>query len=159
LRANGAASSTSATEEAVADFSNREGPDMFSDRVRQRGDHRAPNDHGDVVRQIFELFVSCQKRHALGSSIRELRNDVAHNEPTPDLMNKARTCMQAAALWSTTDTFLNQPCRIVPSRRTSRFFCRVVYKLLHHGSNPCIRAPKVSGHTAGWRFFRWHSSV
>jgi hypothetical protein len=46
---------------------------------------------------------------ALGSSIRELRNDIAHNEPTPDLMNDARTRMQTAALWSNTDTFLSQP--------------------------------------------------
>jgi hypothetical protein len=45
---------------------------------------------------------------ALGSSIRELRNDIAHNEPTPELMNDARTRMQTAALWSSTDTFLSQ---------------------------------------------------
>lgn len=38
-----------------------------------------------------------------------LRNDVAHNEPTPELMNEARTRMQTAALWSRTDTFLSQP--------------------------------------------------
>jgi hypothetical protein len=42
-------------------------------------------------------------------SIRELRNDIAHNEPTPDLMNGARTCMQTAVLWSTDNTFLSQP--------------------------------------------------
>jgi hypothetical protein len=46
---------------------------------------------------------------ALSNRIRELRNDVAHNEPTPDLMNHAHTRMQAAALWSSTDTFLSQP--------------------------------------------------
>lgn len=46
---------------------------------------------------------------ALGSNARELRNDIAHNEPTPDLMKEARTRMQAAALWSSTDTFLSQP--------------------------------------------------
>jgi hypothetical protein len=45
---------------------------------------------------------------ALGSSIRELRNDIAHNEPTPELMNDARTRMHTAALWSSTDTFLSQ---------------------------------------------------
>lgn len=45
----------------------------------------------------------------LGSSIRELRNDIAHNEPTPELMTDARDRMQCAALWSSTDTFLNQP--------------------------------------------------
>ena len=43
------------------------------------------------------------------SNIRELRNDVAHDEPTPELMNEARTRMQTAALWSNNDTFLSQP--------------------------------------------------
>ena len=46
---------------------------------------------------------------ALGRCIRELRNDIAHNEPTPDLMNDARTRMRTAALWSNNDTFLSQP--------------------------------------------------
>jgi hypothetical protein len=46
---------------------------------------------------------------ALGSKIRDLRNDVAHNEPTPELMDDARRQMQEAALWSTSDTFLSQP--------------------------------------------------
>jgi len=46
---------------------------------------------------------------ALGREVRDLRNDIAHNEPTPDLMNDARTRMQTAALWSNNDTFLSQP--------------------------------------------------
>lgn len=41
--------------------------------------------------------------------VKALRNDVAHNEPTPDLMDDARTRMQTAALWSKADTFLCQP--------------------------------------------------
>lgn len=40
--------------------------------------------------------------------VKLLRNDVAHNEPTPELMNNARTCMRRAALWSNDDTFLSQ---------------------------------------------------
>ncbi len=40
--------------------------------------------------------------------IRDLRNDVAHNEPTPELMNDARARMQTAELWSQADTFLSQ---------------------------------------------------
>lgn len=40
--------------------------------------------------------------------VKALRNDVAHNEPTPALMNEARTRMQTAALWSSSDTFLSQ---------------------------------------------------
>ncbi len=46
---------------------------------------------------------------ALGRHVRELRNDVAHDEPTPEMMDSARTCMQAANLWSTDDKFLGQP--------------------------------------------------
>jgi hypothetical protein len=45
---------------------------------------------------------------ALGSGIRALRNDVAHNEPTPELMGDARRQMQAASLWSTSGTFLSE---------------------------------------------------
>lgn len=46
---------------------------------------------------------------ALGSSIRELRNDIAHDEPTPTLMKDARSRMQTAGLWSNAETFLSQP--------------------------------------------------
>jgi len=43
--------------------------------------------------------------------VRSLRNDVAHNEPTPRLMNDARSRMQQAGLWSNTTpaAFLSQP--------------------------------------------------
>lgn len=46
------------------------------------------------------------------SKIRELRNDVAHNEPTPGLMEDARQQMANAQLWSSDSahlTFLTQP--------------------------------------------------
>jgi hypothetical protein len=46
--------------------------------------------------------------HDVIGRVKALRNDVAHNEPTPDLMKDARSRMQDAALWSTTDTFLSQ---------------------------------------------------
>lgn len=46
---------------------------------------------------------------ALGSEVRALRNDVAHNEPTPELMVDARSQMRRANLWSDTDRFLSQP--------------------------------------------------
>jgi hypothetical protein len=46
---------------------------------------------------------------ALSSDIRELRNDVAHNEPTPELMDDARRRMTAAKLWSEVNGFLAQP--------------------------------------------------
>jgi len=46
--------------------------------------------------------------------VKQLRNDVAHNEPTPELMDEARTRMQDAELWSKDEdvnkvTFLSQP--------------------------------------------------
>jgi hypothetical protein len=45
----------------------------------------------------------------LGSEFRSLRNDVAHNEPTTELMDGARQKMRNAKLWSEQDTFLTQP--------------------------------------------------
>jgi hypothetical protein len=49
-----------------------------------------------------ELLLAIEK-------VKRLRNDVAHNEPTPKLMNQATSDMQAVALWSNTNTFLSQP--------------------------------------------------
>jgi hypothetical protein len=43
------------------------------------------------------------------SNVRELRNDVAHNEPTPELMADAREKMVHESLWSKDDRFLTQP--------------------------------------------------
>lgn len=42
-------------------------------------------------------------------SVRSLRNDVAHNEPTPELMASAQEKMRAAHLWSEGNRFLEQP--------------------------------------------------
>ena len=41
--------------------------------------------------------------------INELRNDIAHDEPTPQRMAEARDRMVAAGLWSANNTFLSQP--------------------------------------------------
>lgn len=57
-------------------------------------------------------YMTSQPLKALHDAVvkvKPLRNDVAHNEPTPDLMNEAQTRMQTARLWSNTDTFLSQP--------------------------------------------------
>lgn len=43
------------------------------------------------------------------NDIRDLRNDVAHNEPTPPIMEQAKQRMRTSGLWSDTDTFLTQP--------------------------------------------------
>lgn len=55
---------------------------------------------------------SLQKLGQAVSNMRDLRNDVAHNEPTPELMEDARRRMSDAQLWSsdnTPPTFLTQP--------------------------------------------------
>lgn len=62
-----------------------------------------------IAKYFLQSRALMEYDKALGSKIRELRNDVAHNEPTPELMNSARTDMQEAALWSDRDTFLSQP--------------------------------------------------
>lgn len=55
-------------------------------------------------------LVAFDKALGSGSSgIRALRHDVAHDEPTPKLMDAARAQMRAAGLWSDADTFLSQP--------------------------------------------------
>lgn len=45
---------------------------------------------------------------ALTDDIRSLRNDVAHNEPTTELMVGAKKTMRDAELWSNADRFLSQ---------------------------------------------------
>jgi hypothetical protein len=57
-------------------------------------------------------YVHSQPLKALCDAIgkvKDLRNDVAHNEPTSALMDNARLRMQVTALWSATNTFLSQP--------------------------------------------------
>ena len=43
------------------------------------------------------------------TSIKKLRNNVAHGEPSPALMQQAKDTMRKAGLWSKQDTFLSQP--------------------------------------------------
>jgi len=47
--------------------------------------------------------------HDAVDCVKALRNDVAHNEPTPELMSDASRRMRSARLWSATDSFLSQP--------------------------------------------------
>ena len=46
---------------------------------------------------------------AVSQEIRTLRNDVAHNEPTPAIMTTATAKTQSVNLWSAENTFLTQP--------------------------------------------------
>lgn len=62
--------------------------------------------------RLAEHYLGSKTLTSLGQAVnttRDLRNDVAHNEPTPALMNDARRQMQEATLWSSSDTFLSQP--------------------------------------------------
>jgi len=62
-----------------------------------------------LAKHYLELDALTKLGQALAGGIRELRNDVAHNEPTPMLMDDARHRMRAASLWSSTDTFVSEP--------------------------------------------------
>lgn len=62
-----------------------------------------------AAKHYFKLAGLERLCKVVAGDIRQLRNDVAHTEPTPKLMQEARTRMQAASLWSSDDTFLSQP--------------------------------------------------
>jgi hypothetical protein len=62
-----------------------------------------------IAKDFLKADALTKLAHALGSDIRALRNDVAHNEPTPSVMDEARAKMRKAALWSDGDGFLSQP--------------------------------------------------
>ena len=62
-----------------------------------------------IAKYFLQSKALTEFDNALRSNIRELRNDVAHDEPTANLMNDARCRMQTATLWSKPDTFLSQP--------------------------------------------------
>src|SRR5690606_24526450 len=69
-------------------------------------------DSDKASRKLSDIYLKKPKLTALCdavTSIRELRNDVAHNEPTQELMNDARERMQQASLWSAQGAFLSQP--------------------------------------------------
>ncbi len=63
--------------------------------------------------QLATHYLKLDKLTRLGQAVRnvrELRNDVAHNEPTPELMADARQKMAEAKLWSNDGArFLTQP--------------------------------------------------
>jgi hypothetical protein len=67
---------------------------------------------GGPAARLAKYFLQCEAltklNAALENGIRKLRNDVVHNEPTPELMEGVRRRMQAASLWSASDTFLGQ---------------------------------------------------
>jgi len=67
--------------------------------------------HAGVLAWLSILNITSLSKiwDALNDDVRNLRHDVAHNEPTSDLMKESRTRIQAAQLWSNTDTFLSQP--------------------------------------------------
>lgn len=62
-----------------------------------------------IATRYLRLDSLAKLGQAMDRDIRELRNDVAHTEPTSALMDNARHRMQKASLWSSSDTFLSQP--------------------------------------------------
>jgi hypothetical protein len=65
---------------------------------------------GSVV--LAKGYLHKPRLEALGKAvakIRDLRNDVAHNAPTPEKMERAEKEMQKANLWSSDNHFLCQP--------------------------------------------------
>lgn len=64
-----------------------------------------------IAKRYLKLAELTKFGKAVAQNIRDLRNDVAHNEPTPQLMNSARAEMQKAGLWSNDNVpeFLSQP--------------------------------------------------
>ena len=63
---------------------------------------------GRLAKYYLRRDALTQLCQAISSNVRELRNDVAHKEPTPVLMEDARRRMVEASLWSTNDTFMTQ---------------------------------------------------
>jgi|GEM_PF-621174 len=55
------------------------------------------------------LGTQDQNSRSYSGDIRDLRNDVAHEEPTPELMRDAAILMRKAKLWSESGSFLRQP--------------------------------------------------
>lgn len=77
----------------------------------QSGDWYYVEDSGPGARKLVEAYLGKSRLAALYDAIaciRELRNDVAHNEPTPELMQDARRRMTEARLWSSDNGFLTQ---------------------------------------------------
>jgi hypothetical protein len=62
----------------------------------------------ESLTKLAEVFT---RTNQYDENFYSLRNDVAHNEPTPSLMADARQRMQEAGLWSESDpcSFLSQP--------------------------------------------------
>jgi hypothetical protein len=68
------------------------------------------DEHAPAIK-IAKYYLKLDSLTALGQKledIRELRNDVAHNEPTPTLMDDAKRRMRQASLWSSENEFLSQ---------------------------------------------------
>ena len=62
-----------------------------------------------IASHYLELADLTKLGQAIASGVRELRNDVAHNEPTSQLMQDAHRRMRDAGLWSPNNEFLSQP--------------------------------------------------
>lgn len=82
------------------------------DRFKNRGGSWRINDFKkgvDAWLPVLQKPALQNLWNSLTDEIRDLRNDVAHNEPTPALIDDARRRMTEVSLWSRDGTFLTQP--------------------------------------------------
>jgi hypothetical protein len=86
--------------------------------VKVKGENRVQwykiDDSAPCADQLVKRYLQKPCLERLSSAVenvRYLRNDVDHNEPTPELMKEAETEMQKAQLWSNSNPpqFLSQP--------------------------------------------------
>jgi hypothetical protein len=101
----------------------------------EHGDWYWIDDNEVCAVMLAKHYLGSETLTSLGQAVnktRDLRNDVAHNEPTPSLMADARQRMQEAGLWSSSDTFLSQP---------------LVQAVLQ--GTRCVRAEQVARSSAG----------
>ncbi len=91
---------------------NRKRPFEFKDEINGIRWYWIHDGDGGPAARLCIYFINSENLQnynlAIGNKIRELRNDIAHNEPTPELMNDARYRMKNQGLWSNNNTFLSQ---------------------------------------------------
>jgi hypothetical protein len=62
-----------------------------------------------IVREYCRSATNLNHLANAVSTVQELRNEVAHSEPKPEVIDDAKKQMVAANLWSSYNTFLSQP--------------------------------------------------
>lgn len=95
------------------EWQNRSRPFIFKETADESDWYRIEDNAGCAIR-LAKHYLNLDGLTKFGQvlkagRIRDLRNDVAHNEPTPALMDDACDRMVVRKLWSSRRTFLTQP--------------------------------------------------